>query len=211
MNNITELPQENPPLATEVAQAPNEAQAQFQQFMMHVLSDVSRLSNQTNYLQNYATQSESNLSHRLDYIESCLKNLFEHEGLEIPPRRPRLLDAVVDLIGPDDLDAGEICEFSASWSRVKHPIYGNLQILLGPTDNAELIRAEAMDKVVVSRLTEAFDLLIREDRLVDGQFYYVRLGLIHAEPINDTSVALQPAEAAVAVGDEITNGDVHEQ
>lgn len=176
------------------ALSPEERQKQFQAFMAKVLSDVSRTRLQIDFTHRHYHGEVVAIHERLDHLEAVLGMICESLHIEMPKMAPKLIDAKVELV--QTLDEGEVCEMRAAHTAHKHPIFGHLQVLLGPADDAQIADAKQLHPILLQRLDEAFDALRGTAEFVDGQFYYVRLGLIHAQPINDTSVPYNVVKGA---------------
>ena len=177
------------------AKGPEEMREMGKQFMLKMLGDVSRLRNQTDYTHRQYSELVAEINDRFDYFDQCLGILFGAVGHEMPQRMPRLLDAKVELVSK--LNRGEICEMQSSFSEKKHPTFGHIQVVIGTGDEAKTCGIGGVHPIVAHRLTEAFAALRETKKFTDGQFYYVRLHLVHSRPIGPESVKItHPTTAA---------------
>lgn len=178
------------------ASTPEERAKQFQAFMAKVMGDLSRTRLQIDYTARHFHGEIVELHGRIDHIEGVLGMICEALHIEMPKRQPKLIDAKVDLTA--ELNEGEVCELRAAWSATKHPIFGHYQLILGGADDAQAANSSQFHPLVMQRIDEAFTALRQSADFVDGQFYYVRLGLIHAQPISEASVPLNTGAVAEA-------------
>lgn len=168
---------------------PEERQQQFQAFMVKIMGDVARVRAQTEYSSRHFTNLFNDAHERMDYIEGCLHLLFDALHLEMPPRVPKLLDAKVEIV-TGDLNEGEVCEFRVAYSATAHPVFGNFQYLVGPEGDANIANPSQLNPVLVKRIEETFATFRETELFADGKFYYVRLFLLHSQPVSDASVQL---------------------
>lgn len=193
---------------------PEERTKQFQAFMGKVMGDVARLSAQVGFVHRQAVNEAANITERLDYLTGVIAMVCEALHIEMPQQTPKLLEVRVEIV--EQIEEGETCECRVSWSNTPHPVFGNLQILLGPEDDAQLANPAQMNPVFVRDLTTAAKAWSEREGFVDGKFYYARLNFVHAKPLNETSVAIpaattvqaaandDAAEAAAETGDVVT-------
>jgi hypothetical protein len=178
------------------AKSPEEVRESGKRFMLKMLGDTSRLRNQMDFTHRQYAELVADINDRFDYFDRCLGILFSTVGHEMPQRMPRLLDAKVELVL--ELNKGEICEMQSSFSEKKHPTFGHIQVVVGTDDEAKTCGIGGVHPIIAHRLTEAFTAMRETKMLVDGQFYYVRLHLIHSRPIGPESVRIDHPVAAAS-------------
>lgn len=171
-----------------------------EKLVIRMLGDIARLDSQVQFLSRHTLSDKEAFEDRLSYLENTVGLLFEHLGIEKPQRLPRLIDAQVELIEDDQKIDGEILEFQGAYSATPHPILGNIQLIIGIGEDSKLTSHKTMHPIVAKRIEEAFASKLQTvPGLTDGKFYWIRLGLIHAEPINSDSRLIDvPAPAAAA-------------
>lgn len=169
-----------------------------EKLVIRMLGDIARLDNQVQFISRRAQSHTEEVEDRLSYLENTLGVLFEHLGIEKPQRLPRLIDAQVELIEDDQKIDGEILEFQGAYSATPHPILGHIQLIIGIGEDSKLTNHKSMHPIVAKRIEEAFAAKLQSaPGLTDGKFYWIRLGLIHAEPINaDSRLIDVPAPVA---------------
>jgi hypothetical protein len=178
------------------ASTPEERAKQFQAFMAKVMGDMSRMRNQVDYTARHFHGEIVEIHGRLDYLEGVLAMICDGLHIPMPKRQPKLIDAQVELVA--ELNEGEVCEFRAAYTAAKHPIHGHYQIIIGDGNEVQQANPSQFHPIVTQKLDEAFVALRQTEGFVDGQFYYVRLGLIHAQPIDATSVPFAVGATVVA-------------
>ncbi len=171
----------NPP------RTPKEANDQLTQLLRRLVSDTGRHENQIQYLGRRLQDNDQQDQEHLQYIEACLRVLFEHLHLEMPQRRPPILDAKVELIAPSEKDEAEQLEMRAAYNTKPHPVRGHYEILLGE----QSVALDDLHPKVVVRLVEAFGKLLEAGTLEESEFYFVRLHTVHSRPIDERAVQVR--------------------
>lgn len=197
------------PLAAGLAEAqkrlqdlsPEEQRKQAQVLMGRLISEVSRVSAQTGFLLKTGQTQYSEVTGRLDYLDVCVAVIAEHLHIELPKRLPALLDASVELLLDEEVPPGEVWELRAVSHAKPHPVYGNLEIVIGLGEEARSEPVDRMHPAVAARLKEAFAARAAAGKLEHGYFYTVRLHMVHASAIDESSIAL---------AEEGSNGDVQQ-
>lgn len=183
----------------EVADAPA-AQRELtdkEKLVIKLLADIGRLNNQVSFLSRQALADKDLFEERLGYIEACLGAMFHNLGIEPPVRMPKLRDAQVELLSDAEKPADEALEFKGSYSAKPHPVLGSYQVIIGVGEEAKLSSHTSMHPIVARRIEEAFATRAQSEAgVVDGEFYWIRLGLIHDRPINEDSRPLPPVAVA---------------
>lgn len=172
-----------------------------------MIHDIARSDSQLQYLSRSLTNFNSDVNDEFGYLRACLKMLFDASGMEMPAKPPKILDAQVELT--EALDEGEVCEFKASYSNKEHPVYGHYQAVIGNGEEASVRKLESMHPIVQKRIREAFEKLKAEPHFKEDFFYFVRLGIVHAQPLTDHDVLLRKSEEKPEVQGETTNVGTH--
>lgn len=190
------------------AKSPTEMRELGKQFMQNVLSHLSRNDAQIAFMHRHNERLVADINDNFDYMNRCLTMLFAGLHLEMPVRTPRLMDAEVELVA--ELDSGEVCEMQSSYSTKPHPTFGNIQIVIGVGNEAKTYGINGVHPIVAARLKHAFETLRESKTLVDGQFYYVRLKLFHAQPLGDESTKIS-SDSNTGQSDtaQVANGQPH--
>ncbi|WJJ55241.1 hypothetical protein [Xanthomonas phage RTH11] len=181
--------------------SPEEQRKQAQVLMGRLISEVSRVSAQAGFLLKTGQTQYSEVTGRLDYLDACVAMIAEALHIELPKRLPPLLDATVELLTEAEVPAGENWELQAVAHAKSHPVYGKIEVVIGVGEEARSESVERMHPAVAARLKEAFAAREAAGTLVYGYFYTVRLHMVHAGAIDESSVAL---------ADEGNSGDVQQ-
>lgn len=176
--------------------APENPGAKLQEFLGKLMTDMSRMRASTDFFARHTTGEFNRVGERLDHLERCLQILFNTMHMEMPQPLPQLLDAQVELVAIDDLPADETCELRIMYTSQPHPVYGNYQVLVGAGEATEVRPITSLHPIIVERIAAAFGKARVDETLKEGSFYYVRLGLIHSRPVNESSVPYDPSVPA---------------
>lgn len=166
--------------------SPQEAQEQLTAMLRRLITEGSRHDAQIQYLGRSMSDSNMAVGDHMQYLESCLRVLFEQMHLDMPKRQPAIVDAKVELVSAEDLK-DEPLAMRAAYSAKPHPVRGNYEILVG--DDA--MPATKLHPKVLGRLIEAFEKKIEDKTIEDGEFYYVRIYTIHNEPVGENSIKIE--------------------
>lgn len=175
---------------------PQEANEQLTAMLRRLISESSRHEAQIQYVGRVVTDSNLAISDHTQYLEQCIRLLFDQMHLDMPKRQPAVVDAVVELVAESELAKGEQLDMRCAWSSKAHPVRGNYEVIL----NNETCDLKKFHPKVVARLVEAFGQKINDGTIVDGEFYYVRLRTLHNEPVDDSSVLVDRNLQPVAQG-----------
>lgn len=174
----------------EALPSPEHAQKRMIEFMGKVLSDIGRLDQSVQYLASAHNGLSGDLKDHLEYLQQCIAELYHHNGLEMPKRLPKLLDAQVTILGLDSTTpADPEAPMWVALSEKKHPVFGYVQILVkgGDGDENKLLGLQQLQPILGSRLAEALDAARSQKGFKYDEFYSLAVNFIHAEPIGPES------------------------
>jgi len=181
-----------------------ERREQGRQFAGKMLGDIARLNNQVAFLHDQNQSHFQEISDQLIFQHECIRVLFEHAHLPMPVRQPRLVDAKIELIAPADAtDEDKTLELKVAVHKKAHPVFGNVELILGVGSDASTITIDKLNPLVGQRLQESIAELKATKKLKYGQYYFVKTLLFHARPVTEDS---QPVNGGA--GEE--NGDVEQ-
>lgn len=179
--------------AVQPPQTPEERAAQGKAFMGKVLGDLSRLNNQVSFLHNQNQNAFQEISDQLEYQYALIAGLYDHLHIQMPARKPRLIDVQVELAAAGSLPPEEEKKFEMrlAYHATPHPVFGHMEIIFGEGAEATTMAISKLHPKMSDALLKAIEKLQTAGTLIDGHYYVVKPTFFHSEPINEESQLVQ--------------------